>query len=146
LDDGRLTDSHGRTVSFKNTVVIMTSNAPKDALKDIFRPEFLNRLDEVLEFDSLTEKQIEAIVKLQLKDLKRRLADQEFDLEVDDKALAVLVKDGYDPAYGARPVKRAIQRNLENPIAKDIVAGKHVPGATIRVTADGGRIVFFAPR
>ena len=140
LDDGRLTDSHGRTVSFKNTVVIMTSNAPKDALKDIFRPEFLNRLDEVLEFDSLTKEQIEAIVKLQLKDLSRRLADQQFTLEVDDAAMAVLVKDGYDPAYGARPVKRAIQRDLENPIARNIVAGKYMPGATIRVTAKDGKI------
>ena len=141
LDDGRLTDSHGRTVSFKNTVVIMTSNAPKDALKDIFRPEFLNRLDEVLEFDSLTREQIAAIVKLQLKDLQRRLADQEFSLEVDDAAMEVLVKDGYDPAYGARPVKRAIQRDLENPIAKLIVQGKYVPGATIGVTAANGQIV-----
>ena len=140
LDDGRLTDSHGRTVSFKNTVVIMTSNAPKEALKDIFRPEFLNRLDEVLEFDSLTKEQIEAIVKLQLKDLSRRLADQQFTLEVDDAAMAVLVKDGYDPAYGARPVKRAIQRDLENPIARSIVAGKYLPGATIRMTAKDGRI------
>ena len=140
LDDGRLTDSHGRTVSFKNTVVIMTSNAPKDALKDIFRPEFLNRLDEVLEFDPLTRDQIAAIVKLQLKDLNRRLADQEFTLEVDDAAMEVLVKDGYDPAYGARPVKRAIQRDLENPIAKLVVAGRYAPGSTIRVTASGGRI------
>ena len=141
LDDGRLTDSHGRTVSFKNTVVIMTSNAPKDALKDIFRPEFLNRLDEVLEFESLNEQQITEIVQLQLKDLKRRLADQQFTLEVDDAALAVLVKDGYDPAYGARPVKRAIQRDLENPIAKLIVSGKFLPGATIKVTAKEGKIV-----
>ena len=141
LDDGRLTDSHGRTVSFKNTVVIMTSNAPKDALKDIFRPEFLNRLDEVLEFDSLTREQIAAIVKLQLKDLQRRLADQELSLEVDDAAMEVLVNDGYDPAYGARPVKRAIQRDLENPIAKLVVAGKYVPGSTIRVTAKDGHIV-----
>ena len=142
LDDGRLTDSHGRTVSFKNTVVIMTSNAPKEALKDIFRPEFLNRLDEVLEFESLTEKQIEAIVKLQLKDLMRRLSDQQFTLEVDDEALKVLVKDGYDPAYGARPVKRAIQRDLENPIAKLIVSGKYLPGAVIKVTAKDGRIAW----
>ena len=141
LDDGRLTDSHGRTVSFKNTVIIMTSNAPKEMLKDIFRPEFLNRLDEVLEFDSLSREQIEAIVKLQLKDLERRLADQEFTLDIDDAALKVLVKDGYDPAYGARPVKRAIQRDLENPIAKQIVAGKYLPGATIKVTADGDALV-----
>ena len=141
LDDGRLTDSHGRTVSFKNTVVIMTSNAPKDALKDIFRPEFLNRLDEVLEFDSLTREQIAAIVKLQLKDLQRRLADQELSLEVDDAAMEVLVNDGYDPTYGARPVKRAIQRDLENPIARLVVAGKYVPGSTIHVTAKDGQIV-----
>ena len=141
LDDGRLTDSHGRTVSFKNTVVIMTSNAPKESLKDIFRPEFLNRLDEVLEFDSLTQEQIREIVKLQLADLKKRLADQEFTLDVDDKAMDVLVRDGYDPAYGARPVKRAIQRDLENPIAKLIVAGTYLPGATIKVTAKDGQIV-----
>ncbi len=141
LDDGRLTDSHGRTVSFKNTVVIMTSNAAKDALKDIFRPEFLNRLDEVLEFDPLTREQIREIVRLQLNDLKKRLEDQEFALDVGDDALEVLVKDGYDPAYGARPVKRAIQRDLENPIAKKIVAGAYLPGATIRVTAKGGEIV-----
>ena len=141
LDDGRLTDSHGRTVSFKNTVVIMTSNAPKDMLKDIFRPEFLNRLDETLEFEALSREQIEKIVKLQLKDLQKRLADQQFALEVDDAAMEVLVKDGYDPAYGARPVKRAIQRDLENPIAKLIVAGKYLPGTTIKVTAKDDRIV-----
>ena len=140
LDDGRLTDSHGRTVSFKNTVVIMTSNAPKEALKDIFRPEFLNRLDETLEFDPLSESQIADIVKLQLKDLTKRLAEQQFSLEIDDAAMKVLVRDGYDPAYGARPVKRAIQRDLENPIAKKIVAGEYLPGTTIKVTAKDGRI------
>ena len=141
LDDGRLTDSHGRTVSFKNTVIIMTSNAPKDALKDIFRPEFLNRLDEILEFDSLNEREIAEIVKLQLKDFAKRLAEQDFKLVVDDKALAQLAKDGYDPAFGARPVKRAIQRELENPIAKNIIAGKYLPGAEIKVTAKNGAIV-----
>ena len=140
LDDGRLTDSHGRTVSFKNTVVIMTSNAPKAELKNIFRPEFLNRLDEILEFDALTEAQIREIVKLQVKEFARRLADQELSLEVDDAALAVLARDGYDPAFGARPVKRAIQRDLESPIAKAIVAGKYPPGSTIRVTARNGAI------
>ena len=142
LDDGRLTDSHGRTVSFKNTVIIMTSNAPKDALKDIFRPEFLNRLDETLEFESLNEDEIRKIVKLQLKDLSRRLAEQELTLAVDDVALDVLVRDGYDPAYGARPVKRAIQRDLENPIAKEIVAGRYLPGQTVNVTAKDGEIVY----
>ena len=141
LDDGRLTDSHGRTVSFKNTVIIMTSNAPRDALKDIFRPEFLNRLDEILEFDSLNESQIAEIVKLQLKDFSKRLAEQGFKLAVDDAAIAQLAKDGYDPAFGARPVKRAIQRELENPIAKNIIAGKYPPGAEIRVSAKGGAVV-----
>ncbi len=141
LDDGRLTDSHGRTVSFKNTVVIMTSNAPKAELANIFRPEFLNRLDEILEFDSLSEAQIREIVKLQLKDFAKRLADQELKLDVDDKALDVLAKEGYDPAFGARPVKRAIQRDLENPIAKKIVAGEYLPGATVHVTAEKGAIV-----
>ena len=142
MDDGRLTDSHGRTVSFKNTVIIMTSNAPMDTLKDLFRPEFLNRLDEILEFDSLSESQIREIVKLQLKDFAKRLSDQELSLDVDDKALEVLVRDGYDPAYGARPVKRAIQRDLETPIARAIVAGKYPPGSTIRVTAEKGEIKF----
>ena len=141
LDDGRLTDSHGRTVSFKNTVIIMTSNAPKDSLREIFRPEFLNRLDEILEFDSLTEREIAEIVKLQLRDFAKRLADQGFRLEVDDAAVKQLAKDGYDPAFGARPVKRAIQRELENPIAKGIVAGKYLPGAEIKVTASNGEIV-----
>ena len=143
LDDGRLTDSHGRTVSFKNTVVIMTSNAPKDSLRDIFRPEFLNRLDEILEFDSLNEAQIREIVKLQLKDLEKRLADQELKLQIDDAAIDILAKEGYDPAYGARPVKRAIQRELENPIAKKIIAGDYVPGATIKVggSKEGGLLI-----
>jgi ATP-dependent Clp protease ATP-binding subunit ClpB len=140
LDDGRLTDSHGRTVSFRNTVVIMTSNAPKDMLKDIFRPEFLNRLDEILEFDSLSREQIREIVKLQLVELEKRLADQNLSLQVGDDAIEVLVSDGYDPQFGARPVKRAIQRDLENPIAKRIIAGDFPPGSTVRVDAKDGRM------
>ncbi len=133
MDDGRLTDSHGRTVSFKNTVIIMTSNAPKDMLKDIFRPEFLNRLDEILEFDSLTRDQIRQIVRLQLKDFASRLKEQELTLEVSDAMMEKLVEEGYDPQFGARPVKRAIQRLLENPIAKDIIAGKYPPGSVVKV-------------
>ena len=140
LDDGRLTDSHGRTVNFKNTVIIMTSNAPKDMLKDLFRPEFLNRLDEILEFDPLDRAQIGQIVKLQLKDLGKRLADQNMKLEVDDAALDVLVREGYDPNYGARPVKRAIQRLLETPIARKIVEGQYGSGSSIRATAREGRM------
>lgn len=141
MDDGRLTDSHGRTVSFKNTVIIMTSNAPRETLKDLFRPEFLNRLDEILEFSSLTKDQILQIVKLQLKDFAKRLAEQELTLDVDGKALEVLAEDGYDPAYGARPVKRAIQRDLETPIARAIVAGKYPIGSTIHVSAKDGKLV-----
>ena len=140
LDDGRLTDSHGRTVSFKNTVIIMTSNAPRDTLKDIFRPEFLNRLDEILEFEPLSKEQITEIVKLQLKDFSKRLAEQELTLDIDDKAIAVLAEEGYDPEFGARPVKRALQKLLENPVAKAIIAGKYPPGATIRVTAKDGAL------
>ena len=141
LDDGRLTDSHGRTVSFKNTVIIMTSNAPRDSLKGLFRPEFLNRLDDILEFSSLSESQIEAIVKLQLKDFSRRLAEQNLGFEIDDAALKVLAKEGYDPAYGARPVKRAIQRLVETPAARKIVAGDYPPGAAVKVTAQRGEIL-----
>ena len=142
LDDGRLTDSHGRTVSFKNTVIIMTSNAPRDSLKDLFRPEFLNRLDEILEFDPLNKEQIRKIVSLQIADFAKRLGEQELTLDIDDKALDVIAKDGYDPAYGARPVKRAVQRDLETPIARKIVAGDYPPGATIHVTAGGGGLEF----
>ena len=136
MDDGRLTDSHGRTVSFKNTVIIMTSNAPKDALPTLFRPEFLNRLDETLEFSSLTESQIRQIVGLQLKDLEKRLAEQNLSLELDAAAMDRLVRDGYDPAFGARPVKRAIQRDLETPIAKALVLGRFPPGSVIRVCGE----------
>ena len=134
LDDGRLTDSHGRTVSFRNAVIIMTSNAPRDALKQIFRPEFLNRLDNILEFKSLAEEQIRAIVRLQLKDFAKRLAEQEIGFEIDDAGVDALAKEGYDPAYGARPVKRAIQRSLETPVARAIIAGKFPPGSTVKVT------------
>ena len=144
LDDGRLTDSHGRTVSFRNTVVIMTSNAPKDMLKDIFRPEFLNRLDEILEFDSLSREQIREIVRLQLKELEMRLADQDLVLQVGDDAVEILVEDGYDPQFGARPVKRAIQRDLENPIAKKIIAGDYPPGSVVKVCVKNGKEISFA--
>ena len=138
LDDGRLTDSHGRTVSFKNTVVIMTSNAPRETLKGLFRPEFLNRLDEILEFKELSADQIRKIVSLQLKDFAKRLAEQELMFEIDEKGLDQLAKDGYDPAYGARPVKRAIQREVETPVARVIIAGKYPPGSTVKVTAKDG--------
>ncbi|MBR3776192.1 MAG: AAA family ATPase [Kiritimatiellae bacterium] len=140
LDDGRLTDSHGRTVSFKNTVVIMTSNAPKETLGEIFRPEFLNRLDEVLEFDSLGKDEIREIVKLQIADFAKRLADNQLAFKIDDAALDLIAERGYDPQFGARPVKRTIQRELENPVAKAIVAGRYPPGATVAITAEKGEI------
>ena len=140
LDDGRLTDSHGRTVSFKNTVIIMTSNASREALKGLFRPEFLNRLDEILEFKELTAEQIKKIVALQLKDFAKRLSEQELQFEIDDAGLDQIAKDGYDPAYGARPVKRAIQREIETPVAKAIIAGKYPPGSTVKVTAEKGTV------
>ena len=140
LDDGRLTDSHGRTVSFKNTVIIMTSNASREALKGLFRPEFLNRLDEILEFKELTAEQIKKIVALQLKDFAKRLSEQELQFEIDDAGLDRIAKDGYDPAYGARPVKRAIQREIETPVAKAIIAGKYPPGSTVKVTAEKGAV------
>ena len=141
LDDGRLTDSHGRTVSFKNTVVIMTSNAPRETLKGLFRPEFLNRLDEILEFTELSAEQIRKIVSLQLKDFAKRLAEQELMFEIDEKGLDQLARDGYDPAYGARPVKRAIQREVETPVARAIIAGKYPPGSTVKVTAANGALI-----
>jgi ATP-dependent Clp protease ATP-binding subunit ClpB len=116
----------------------MTSNAPREALKGLFRPEFLNRLDEILEFKELSAAQIRKIVSLQLKDFARRLAEQELMFEIDEKGLDQLAKDGYDPAYGARPVKRAIQREVETPVARAIIAGKYPPGSTVRVSADQG--------
>jgi ATP-dependent Clp protease ATP-binding subunit ClpB len=119
----------------------MTSNAPKESLGEIFRPEFLNRLDEILEFHSLSEKDIASIVKLQLKDFSARLSEQNLSLDVDDAAIAALAKLGYDPQFGARPIKRAIQRELENPIAHKIIAGEILPGSTVKVTENGGRIV-----
>ena len=141
LDDGRLTDSHGRTVSFRNTVVIMTSNAPRDALNGLFRPEFLNRLDEILEFTPLAADQIRKIVSLQLEDFAKRLSEQGLSFEIDEAGLDQLAKDGYDPAYGARPVKRAIQREVETPVAKAIIAGRYPAGATVKVSAVDGAVV-----
>jgi ATP-dependent Clp protease ATP-binding subunit ClpB len=136
LDDGRLTDSHGRTVSFKNTVVIMTSNAERKILPTLFRPEFLNRLDEILEFDSLGPEEIKKIVVLQLEELRKRLLKQGYQFEIDSSATALLAKIGYDPAFGARPVKRAIQKELETPIARKIVAGEFPGEGKILVTAN----------
>jgi len=123
LDDGRLTDGQGRTVDFKNTIVVMTSNAPKDELPHLFRPEFLNRVDEIITFHRLTEPELMKIVDIQLQGLRVRLAERHIQLDLTDAARERLVKVGYDPAFGARPLKRAIQKELETPLARKIVAG-----------------------
>ena len=162
LDDGRLTDGQGRTVDFKNTVVVMTSNigsqhiqelgadAPYEAVKaavmadvkDYFRPELINRIDEVVVFHALGQAHIRRIAQIQLDGLKKRLEAQGLYLQVSDAALDVLAKAGFDPIYGARPLKRAIQSEIENPLAKALLAGKYAVGSTIKVEAEGDTLVF----
>jgi ATP-dependent Clp protease ATP-binding subunit ClpB len=161
LDDGRMTDGQGRTVDFKNTVIVMTSNlgsqmiqqmagddyqiiklAVMGEVKAYFRPEFINRIDEVVVFHALDEKNIKAIARIQLGYLEKRLAQLELKLEVDDSALDEIAAAGFDPVFGARPLKRAIQSQLENPLAKAILEGGFVAGDTIRVAAQGGVMRF----
>ncbi len=143
LDDGRLTDGQGRTVDFRNTVLIMTSNVRSvDALRDVFRPEFLNRIDEVIEFRPLSKEQIAEIVELQLGRLRERLAERRIELELTDAAKDALAEAGWDPAYGARPLKRAIQRLVENPLALRLLEGDFADGDTVRVDAEDGEIRF----
>ncbi len=155
LDDGRLTDGQGRTVDFKNTVIVMTSNvgspliqamvgkpaeevkdAVTDELKNHFRPEFLNRIDEIVVFHALDAAQIEKIAAIQIQSLQKRLAKMDLRLEVAPAALAELAKVGFDPVFGARPLKRAIQRRIENPLSKLLLEGKFLPGETIPVEVD----------
>jgi len=163
LDDGRLTDGKGRTVDFRNTVVIMTSNVGsdliqessrrgedderlKDKLMDVlrhtFRPEFLNRVDETVVFKSLGKDEIARIVDIQLKDLRKRLAERKLQLEVTPEAKAMLAERGYDPVFGARPLKRTIQRMIENPLAVEVLAGRFVEGDTIVVEPNGETLSF----
>ena len=163
LDDGRMTDGQGRTVDFKNTVIVMTSNlgshkimqlteegadlalikiAVMAEVKANFRPEFINRIDEIVVFHPLDEKNIASIARIQLKSLEARLAKLDIRLEVSETALKALAEEGFDPVYGARPLKRAIQQRLENPLAKEILAGKFVAGQTIVVGIKGGAIGF----
>jgi ATP-dependent Clp protease ATP-binding subunit ClpB len=142
LDDGRLTDGQGRTVDFKNTIVIMTSNAQKEELPRLFRPEFLNRVDEIITFHRLTEDQLKKIVEIQLQTLRARLAERHIELELSDSAREHLVKVGYDPAFGARPLKRAIQREVETPLARKIVAGEIRDGQKVLVTERNHALVF----
>jgi ATP-dependent Clp protease ATP-binding subunit ClpB len=143
LDDGRLTDGQGRTVDFRNTVVIMTSNLRfADDLQERFRPEFLNRIDEVVVFEPLTREQLSEIVELQLGRLRDRLAELRLELEVTDSAKELVADEGWDPAYGARPLKRAIQRLVENPLARELLEGRFSDGDTIRVDARDGELTF----
>jgi len=164
LDDGRLTDSQGRTVDFRNTVVIMTSNIGsaqlieaaesgadtfaaaaqqvRDSLREHFRPEFLNRIDEVIVFQPLDEAQLKEIVRLLLDGVERRLAESRISLDVTDAARALVAAEGYDPQYGARPLRRAIQRLVENPLAKRLLGGEFKAGDTVRVDARDGAITF----
>ncbi|MBS7559045.1 MULTISPECIES: ATP-dependent chaperone ClpB [Pseudomonas] len=160
LEDGRLTDSHGRTVDFRNTVIVMTSNlgsaqiqelvgdreaqraAVMDAVSTHFRPEFINRVDEVVIFEPLARDQIAGITQIQLGRLRSRLAERELSLELSDEALDKLIAVGYDPVYGARPLKRAIQRWIENPLAQLILSGGFLPGATVTASVRDDEIVF----
>jgi ATP-dependent Clp protease ATP-binding subunit ClpB len=143
LDDGRLTDGQGRTVDFRNTVLIMTSNIRSaDELRDRFRPEFLNRIDEIVEFKPLSRDQIAEIVELQLERLRHRLAERQITLELTEAAKDALAEAGWDPAYGARPLKRAIQRLVENPLALRLLEGDFADGDTIRIDAHGDELVF----
>ncbi len=161
LDDGRMTDGQGRTVDFKNTVIVMTSNLGSQMIQQMsgddygviklavmaevktqFRPEFVNRIDEIVVFHALSEKDIESIARIQMKGLEARLAKMDISLDVATEALTAIAAVGFDPVYGARPLKRAIQQEIENPLAKEILAGKFVAGDTIRVTHKGGKTVF----
>jgi ATP-dependent Clp protease ATP-binding subunit ClpB len=162
LEDGRLTDGHGRTVDFRNTVIVMTSNLGSEVIQDLageehyeamkssvmeivgrhFRPEFINRVDEVVVFHPLVKDQIRAIAAIQVNELRSRLKSHYFGLEVADAALDLLGEAGFDPVYGARPLKRAIQQQLENPLAQDILSAKFVPGDRIVVQVKDGRLSF----
>ncbi|HEX8150347.1 MAG TPA: ATP-dependent chaperone ClpB [Pyrinomonadaceae bacterium] len=162
LDDGRLTDSKGRTVDFKNTVLIMTSNlgsgeiqavaddeeqvreAVLEVLRENFKPEFLNRVDDIVIFHQLSRGQIGEIIEIQLERLRRRLAERDLNLVLDDSARALLAREGYDPLYGARPLKRAIQTLIQNPLASKLLRGEIPPGQTVRVSADGDQMQFTA--
>jgi ATP-dependent Clp protease ATP-binding subunit ClpB len=161
LDDGRLTDGHGRTVDFRNTVVVMTSNlgsqriqelagdgyeAMKAAVMDVvgqhFRPEFINRVDEMVVFHPLDREQIKLIAGIQLANLRKRVESNGFELEVSDEAMNLIGEAGFDPVYGARPLKRAIQQEIENPLAQKILSGDYASGDTITVRVEDGRFVF----
>ncbi len=162
LDDGRLTDSQGSVVDFKNTVIVMTSNLGSQDVRELgegatddevrtvvmsavsqhFRPEFINRIDELVIFHSLQKAQIRGIADIQLDRLRSRLSDRDMGLTVDDTAFDLLIDAGFDPIYGARPLKRAIQQQVENSLAQKILSGEFQPGDNILIKAEGGQLVF----
>ncbi len=162
LDDGRLTDSQGRTVDFKNAVIVLTSNLGSQDVRELgegatddevravvmnavsqhFRPEFINRIDELVVFHSLKKSQIRGIADIQLDRLRSRLSDREVGLTIDDAAFDILIDAGFDPVYGARPLKRAIQQQVENPLAQKLLAGDFVPGDKVLITAHDGQLEF----
>jgi ATP-dependent Clp protease ATP-binding subunit ClpB len=143
LDDGRLTDGHGRTVDFRNTVLIMTSNIRSaEALRDVFRPEFLNRIDEIVEFNALTREQLAEIVELQLRRLRARLAERGIELELTPAAKELVAEAGWDPTYGARPLKRALQRLVENPLAMKLLEGEFAEGDTVLADVEDDELTF----
>jgi ATP-dependent Clp protease ATP-binding subunit ClpB len=160
LDDGRLTDGQGRTVDFRNAVMVLTSNVGShhimsidddeqmrarvmEDLRQEFRPEFLNRLDEIVVFHRLDRAQVRRIVDIQLARFQKRLAARDLSLEISDAAKDLLGNLGYDPTYGARPLKRAIQRHLENPLAQEVLAGRFLPGDSVVFDAgDDGELAF----
>jgi len=162
LDDGRLTDGHGRTVDFRNTVIIMTSNLGSQRIQDMagdenydrikaavmevvgehFRPEFINRVDDLVVFHPLGRDEIRKIVDIQLESLRKRLADREIGLELSAEAMDLLAEAGFDPVYGARPLKRAIQQRLENPLAEAILRGDFAPGDAVSVVVAEGDLEF----
>jgi ATP-dependent Clp protease ATP-binding subunit ClpB len=162
LDDGRLTDGQGRTVDFRNTVIIMTSNLGSDVIQQMagerkydkmrakvmdrvqehFRPEFINRIDDIIVFHPLGAEQIRVIVDIQLAGLRQRLADRDMTLDLTEDARDLLGEAGFDPVYGARPLKRAIQQQVENPLAERILRGDFLPGDAVNIDWRGGRLVF----
>jgi ATP-dependent Clp protease ATP-binding subunit ClpB len=143
MDDGRLTDGQGRTVSFKNVVLIMTSNIPggRAGVEAHFKPEFVNRLDDIVEFESLTREQIGEIVDIQVAVLIKRVREREVEVELSDAARTLIGNLGYDPTYGARPLKRVIQKRLVDPLALAILEGRFVPRDTVKVDAGDGELV-----
>jgi ATP-dependent Clp protease ATP-binding subunit ClpB len=144
MDEGRLTDGQGRTVDFKNSVLIMTSNIPGglDGVRATFRPEFVNRLDEVVEFHALTREEIGRIVDLQVEQLAGRLRERGIEIELTDEARTVIGNLGYDPAYGARPLKRVIQKRLVDALALRLLGGDFSEGDQVRVDVTDGELTF----